>query len=541
MHRISILAAGTLVAAALFWAGPQNRQTDPGPRPAITPGPDVRLTAGGAASPEERLAAHGSQLEREPLSGRWEGRVAAADRGRLAVVLASAPGSGVVLPLPDGSVRAGRLTLARRAADGTRRVAGTIAGGGFSLTDAGGEFSGLVQLPEERRAWQIFPRSGRLVMVERRLEDLVCLGLPPPPAKYDEPEPAAAEVNVPVPLLSSRPGADHVLYLDFDGEVVTDANWNFGRTIRAPRARMSTKEIIRTHRLVAGDFAAFDIDVTTDATRYATAQVGRRMRCIITRNDAAAPFAGGVAFLGSFADAGKFGLEADTPCWVFIDRQPNSCAEAISHELGHTLDLNHDGRRLANGRREEYYAGHGRGATGWAPIMGVGYYKKITQWSKGDYPLANNQEDDLALITSARNGFGYRPDDYADDFAGAADLSAQSQIVDQLGVLEKSDDVDVFRFATDGGELALRVKGASGESNADVVFELHRKHQSGGILLAEINRPSTPDAQLKMLLSAGIYFLSVRATGKPPENGNGYPIYGCIGEYRITGKIVGLR
>ncbi len=467
--------------------------------------------------------------------------MAAVDRGRLAVILASLPGSALVLPLPDGSVRQGRLTLARRDAHGIRRVAGTLSGGGFSLTEAAGEITGLVQLPEEKRAWQIFSRAGRLVCVERRIEDIVCLGLPPPPAKYDEPVPDEAEVNAPVPLLSSRPGANHVLYLDFDGEVVNDVNWNFGRTIRAPRARMSKPEIIRTHGLVAGDFAAFDIDVTTDASRYATAQVGKRMRCIITRNDAAAPFAGGVAFLGSFADAGQFGLEADTPCWVFIDRQPNSCAEAISHELGHTLDLNHDGRRLANGRREEYYAGHGRGATGWAPIMGVGYYKKITQWSKGDYPLANNDEDDLALITSARNGFGYRPDDHADNFASAANLSAQGQIVEQLGVLEKSNDVDVFRFQTDGGSLALRIKGASGESNADVVLELHRQHPSGGILLAEINRANTPNAEVAMDLATGTYFLSVRPTGKPPEDGKGYPIYGCIGAYRITGKIVGLR
>ena len=28
-----------------------------------------------------------------------------------------------------------------------------------------------------------------------------------------------------------------------------------------------------------------------------------------------------------------------------------------------------------------YYKGHG----GWAPIMGVGYYKAVVQWSKGEY------------------------------------------------------------------------------------------------------------------------------------------------------------
>jgi serralysin len=44
-------------------------------------------------------------------------------------------------------------------------------------------------------------------------------------------------------------------------------------------------------------------------------------------------------------------------------------AEAISHEVGHTLGLSHDGRITPS---EGYYAGHGSGDTGWAPIMGVG-------------------------------------------------------------------------------------------------------------------------------------------------------------------------
>lgn len=30
------------------------------------------------------------------------------------------------------------------------------------------------------------------------------------------------------------------------------------------------------------------------------------------------------------------------------------------------------------------------GANGWAPIMGVGYYQELTQWSKGEYAGANN-------------------------------------------------------------------------------------------------------------------------------------------------------
>ena len=46
--------------------------------------------------------------------------------------------------------------------------------------------------------------------------------------------------------------------------------------------------------------------------------------------------------------------------------------EAASHEAGHNLGLSHDGTRKTG-----YYAGHGD----WAPIMGVGYYREVSQWS----------------------------------------------------------------------------------------------------------------------------------------------------------------
>ena len=53
---------------------------------------------------------------------------------------------------------------------------------------------------------------------------------------------------------------------------------------------------------------------------------------------------------------------------------------------GHTLGLNHDGRFIPDPDNpdgplinDEYYGGHGGGATGWAPIMGSGYTKQLNQ------------------------------------------------------------------------------------------------------------------------------------------------------------------
>ncbi len=92
-------------------------------------------------------------------------------------------------------------------------------------------------------------------------------------------------------------------------------------------------------------------------------------------------------------------------------------AEAVSHEAGHTYNLVHDGRISP---AEGYYQGHGSGATGWAPIMGVGYYRSLTQWSKGEYTSANNTEDDLAKLASK---IPVIADDHGNTVAAATQLN----------------------------------------------------------------------------------------------------------------------
>ncbi len=82
-------------------------------------------------------------------------------------------------------------------------------------------------------------------------------------------------------------------------------------------------------------------------------------------------------------------------------------AEAISHEAGHNMGLLHDGTSSTG-----YYTGQGSGATGWAPIMGVGYYSRWSQWSKGEYAGANNVQDDYVVMQG--NGLPIRLDDHGD-------------------------------------------------------------------------------------------------------------------------------
>jgi len=447
-------------------------------------------------------------------------------------------GTVVNLPLPDGSVRPSTTQLVRRE-DGFIRAGGSLAdGGSFAFGSNGVQTGGLVQLPAEGVAWQLKTLAdGTSQYVRRRLEDVRCGLLPRPVPEREEPLPSDDELRAAPPILSSRPGASAVLFLDFDGDIVTDPNWADGQRIDAPRARLNSRQITMVHERVAGDYASFAIDITTDPSRYANAAVGNRMRCIVTRNDKAAPRAGGVAYVGSFAEAGTADFTNNIPCWVFIDRNVDSCAEAISHELGHTLGLSHDGRDFPGGRHQEYYPGQGRGKTGWAPIMGVSYYKRLSQWSKGEYKFPSNIEDDIAIISGATNGFGFVPDEAGNTTGTAANLNRAGPIVDQRAVIRNASDLDVFRFVTSGGRAAIRAVGEGHESNADLLLELL---DSGGNVIKDSNRRNSLSGQFLKNLASGTYYLRVRGVGKGNPLRTGYSEYGSIGAYKVVGKINGL-
>lgn len=140
--------------------------------------------------------------------------------------------------------------------------------------------------------------------------------------------------------------------MDFDGERVSDTSWNKGAIINAAPSSLTPTEIREVMARIAEDYAPFDITFTTRRKDYEGATVGRRMRVIVTPTDAAYPGGGGVAFTDSWSRAGVSFSET-IPAWVFT-LSAKSVAEAISHEVGHTLGLSHDGTRST-----AYYSGHG--------------------------------------------------------------------------------------------------------------------------------------------------------------------------------------
>ena len=339
-------------------------------------------------------------------------------------------------------------------------------------------------------------------------------------------------------FLHSLPGATKVIYLDFDGHTTTGTSWNSGATIvSAPFSidadtAFSAAELERIQYIwqrVAEDFLPYGVDVTTQEQgaealrKFGTGDQAWGQRVVVSPTNWYNTGAGGVAYIGSFS------WNSDTPCFVFTAQlgtgNEKYTAEAATHEAGHTVGLYHDG--VTGG--SAYYSGH----NGWAAIMGVGYYQGLVQWSKGEYPGANNGEDDLAIMTGY--GFTFRPDDHGNTAGSATPLVVtNSTSVSGGGIIERQTDEDHFSFLTGAGTITLNVTGAARSPNLDIKAELY---DSLGVPVASSNPSTGLGASISYNAASGTYTLVVDGVG----NGDlvtGYSDYGSIGEYSISGTIV---
>lgn len=259
-----------------------------------------------------------------------------------------------------------------------------------------------------------------------------------------------------VPIYHSNPGSSNIIYLDFDGALVSGGFWNYfftdGEDIHAEAITLDNDPdtftaaeldlIYEIFLRVSEDFSPFDVNVTTDVYTFVNAEYSNQATSVITPTNWYGSV--GVAVQDSFgADHPLF-----QPSWVF-NSHPNIFGEAyrianvVTHELGHNFALEHHGQY-----DEEYYLGHGgTGETSWAPIMGRGHDTNLRQWSKGEYTGANNQQDDLAILASR---LGYREDDHGNDFNSATVIAMNNGKVAE-GIIEKNTDFDFFEFNVGGG------------------------------------------------------------------------------------------
>lgn len=288
------------------------------------------------------------------------------------------------------------------------------------------------------------------------------------------------------------------------------------------------------------DFLPFNIDITTDESRYLNAAVGSRMRVIITPTNAASPGSGGVAYLDSYRRAGTVLYSATIPAWVF-NSTPSDIAEAVSHEAGHTFGLRHDGdlSKPVGTVAREYYSGHNN----WGPIMGTPYAKAVTQWSKGEYANASNTEDDLGILaghaptsfSGAANNFGYVVDEDGGSRGTAAVLgTVVTSNVNRTGVITHPNDQDFYQFTlTQPQAVSVNAAAATVAPNLNIFVELQ---DSSGNVLGSRNNPSALGASLEAkTLAAGIYYVRIRGADEAGgfAGGLGYSSYGSTGHYRL--------
>jgi serralysin len=356
------------------------------------------------------------------------------------------------------------------------------------------------------------------------------------PAPAINSTPSASGTVVPlssVPQLSSHPQSTVKIYLDFTGAAAQ--SWGSYNVTTTPAydtdndpTTFSSNELSQIQEVwsrVAEKYSPFNVDVTTvDPGTYPYNKVVR----VVIGGDGA--WAGGV--YGGYTYPGGFTGNTSNTSWIFPKNLgagfPKYVAEASAHEAGHEFGLVHQSSYDAFGNKtDEYRGGRDKSNPNASdPIMGFSYYASRGLWATG--PSSNgpsSTQDDLAIISSATNGFGYRPDDHGNTRALADQLTEPNGVdLSGSGVIEQNTDVDYFHFTSDGGTVSIRADVAPLGPMLDLALSLT---DANGNVLSAADTASLGES-VSAIVPAGDYYLAVSSHGG----------YGDIGQYTITGTAV---
>jgi hypothetical protein len=366
-------------------------------------------------------------------------------------------------------------------------------------------------------------------------------GIEPAERVTADPAPRDA-VPTDVFALSSRPGSTRTIYLDFDGATYTGTRWKNGAEIVSPaysidadRATFSGAERAQVYlawQTVAEDYAPFDVNVTTlrpdpsALTRTSSADLTYGIPVVVSPTNSVGTGCGcgGLSYVGIFGTVGATDYQ---PAWIFTNGSGTggyNMGQIISHEVGHTFGLSHDGTSQAS-----YYAG----GKGWGPIMGASYNRRASHWSTGEYADANNTEDDTAIIARTAPVVA---DDHASSPAAATGLTAGTPVA---GTITTRTDTDAFAFSA-YGRTALTVSGPAGYSNLDARLTILSPQ---GVTIATFDPTAdvTDDASMAatwlvdLPATAASYVAVVDGTGMgAPSEAGRYSDYGSLGAYTVS-------
>lgn len=344
----------------------------------------------------------------------------------------------------------------------------------------------------------------------------------------------AFSASAQIPKLNSYPKASATVFLDFDGHTVRGTSWNWDGTIRAKPSGLTSPRINEIFNRVAEDFRIFNLNITTDSTVFKKAPSGKRMRVIFTPTSEWYGKAAGVSFINSFT------WGDDTPAWVFstlLEGNVKFISEAASHEVGHTLGLQHQSIYDKNCHLlSEYYEGKGTGEIAWAPIMGVGYYRNVSVWTIGtSIEGCHVMQNDINIISRGLNNIGLRADEHGNTRATATTLSISKKHFQSTGVINTANDRDVFRIVISqrsnlkASAIPNHVAAKNSGANVDLYLTLLT---NTGDTIGRYNPKTILNASLDTMLLPGTYFLAVDGIGNQFMDD-----YGSVGMYSISGSV----
>ena len=377
------------------------------------------------------------------------------------------------------------------------------------------------------------------------------LTIPTGPASSTFTNPPFAVDSTTAFQLHSRPGAPYVIYLDFNGHTTTYAGWNGGVAFTTPAFQLSDTAVWNDKRNldailnlwshVSEDYSAWDVDVTTEQP----ALTARGQRAVIGGSVSQwlkVTGVAGVAHLNSFSNV----LDGnDNPCYIFSADGYSSTSYAylnqcISHELGHTLSLNHWGEvAYTVGTKTTpaaaYSKGHAvTGHTGISttgPIMGGGAICSLMQWSKGDYPYATctvPTQNDIAFIST------YLSHLTRIDSLSTATSLGNANVISFDGAIADSTDVNLIKIRAAPG--TLKVGGLVAYYRPDLKLGLSLLDSTGTVVAKNYTTTTMANSLTYVVPTAGYYYIKVNGLGYDSAASASAQVWTNSG---ITGTVVG--
>lgn len=343
-----------------------------------------------------------------------------------------------------------------------------------------------------------------------------------------------ASANFPlssVPALHSDPGAPAEIYLDFVGAPPT--TWGTFNVPQTPAydtdgdpTTFSSADLANIKQIwarVSEAYSPFNIDVTTvDPGTYPD---GKVQRVVIGGDGLWA--SGGEGRIGGNTFVGSF-VNGPNTSYVFSENlnngDPKDVGLASAHEAGHSFGLQHQSVYDAAGvKTSEYNDNNGSSLS--APIMGTSYNAARGLWWKGTDSLsAHDIQNDMAVIASPTNGFGFRPITVGQTIGTATPLTVQGDAVSASGVIEHTSQTDIYAFTTGAGTITLNGNVAPVGPMLDLKLVLM---DANGNVLATQDTASLGES-LTMDVPAGSYRLEIASHGT----------FGDVGQYSVSGTIV---